>query len=220
MSETKKLSARFEELSKQLEAVFSTKQQKESRYSDGIYVDHEAFLNWSVKAKNLLTKACGEESLHVKEFLENSSPKGYTTNHGILIRLRAVFNAAREDFDGGYCTSVRSLVRAELFDDELEQASELLDAGYTTAAAVVAGVVLETTMRQLCDENGISHGKLDKMNADLAKVGQYNILQQKRITTLADVRNSAAHGKVENFSEADVREMISQVRSFVLDSMS
>ena len=69
--------------------------------------------------------------------------------------LKVVFLAAKEDYEGGYLRSILSLVHAELFDDELEQARELLASGYTVAAAIVARVVLETTLRTLCVNNGI-----------------------------------------------------------------
>jgi RiboL-PSP-HEPN len=137
-----------------------------------------------------------------------------------LLGLKAVFNAAKEDFEGGYLSTTRSLAQAEVFDDELEQARELQSKGYKDAAAVVAGVVLETTLRELCTRAGISHGKLDKMNSDLAKAGVYNVLNQKRITTLADIRNSAAHGKLDNFTPDDVDNMIRDVEKFVADHVT
>lgn len=134
--------------------------------------------------------------------------------------MKAVFLAAREDFEGGYLSSVRTLVQAEMFDSELEQAEELLKGGYVTAAAVIAGVVLETALRELCDRSSIAHGKLDKMNADLAKAGIYSKLVQKRITTLADIRNSAAHGKPEEFTEQDVSAMLQDVCRFLTDYLA
>jgi hypothetical protein len=139
-------------------------------------------------------------------------------------RLKAVFLAAQEDYEGGYLRSIRSLVHAELFDDELEQARELFASKYAVAAAVVARVVLETTLRTLCVNNGIpirtSDGKsvkLDKMNADLAKAGVYNVLAQKQVTWLADIGNKAAHGETEGFKDADVADMITEVERFVRD---
>jgi hypothetical protein len=53
------------------------------------------------------------------------------------------------------------------------------------------------------------------MNADLAKAGQYNSLVQKRITSLAAIRNSAAHGNEAEFSSADVKSMIEEVERLV-----
>jgi hypothetical protein len=95
----------------------------------------------------------------------------------------------------------------------------LSTSGYSTAAAVIAGVVLETALRELCDKNGISHGKLDKMNGDLVKAGVYNKLNQKRITALADIRNSAAHGKPNEFTDQDVSDMIRDVRQFLCNHL-
>ena len=110
---------------------------------------------------------------------------------------------------------MKALVQAEVFDSELEQANELLSSGYLSAAAVIAGVVLETALRELCDRGNISHSKLDKMNADLAKAGKYNTLTQKRITALAAIRNSAAHGKADEFTKQSVINMIDEVEQFL-----
>lgn len=133
--------------------------------------------------------------------------------------LRAIFIAAKEDYEGGYINSIRNLVQAEVFDSELDQARELLSSGYRLPAAVVAGTVLETTLRQMCSDRNITTGKLDKMNADLVKSGAYNTLMQKKITALADLRNKAAHGRSDEFSPHDVSDMISQVRDFVRDQI-
>lgn len=126
----------------------------------------------------------------------------------------------KEDFEGGYLISLKQLVQAEVFESELEQAQELLNSGYKLASAVIAGVVLETALRDICTDNGISHGKLDTMNSQLAKSGLYSKLQQKQITAIADIRNSAAHGKPELFSEQDVRNMIRDIESFLLSYMA
>ena len=82
------------------------------------------------------------------------------------------------------------------------------------AAAVIARTVLETTLRQMCQDHNIQPGKLDKMNSDLTKAGAYNSLVQKRITALAAVRNSAAHGKANEFTRDDVSAMIRDVQRF------
>ena len=215
-----KLLQRFDELETQLSAVLRTKHYKAGEWTSGDYVDHEMYLNWIVKARNLIHKACGSKSIHALEFDEKTEIGGYGTNYGALVRLKAVFEASKEDFEGGYCDSVKSLVQAELFDNELDQARELLKSGYASAAAVIAGVVLETTLRQLCANRNIPFGKLDKMNADLAKAGEYNLLQQKQITALADIRNNAAHGNSDQFDDGDVKDMIDKVEAFVASYLS
>jgi hypothetical protein len=206
---------RFQELECEIKEIISNKY----RSGDVEYIKEEDFIEWKVKAKNLLVKSCGEDSEHYKEFLINEKRSAYVTNLGVAKRLRPVFKAAKSDFDGGYLSSVRVLVQAEIFESELEQAKELLKSGYKTASAVITGIVLETGLRELCDTNTIDHGKLNKMNADLAKAGIYGQLEQKRITTLANIRNSAAHGNPDEFTADDVSDMIRDVERFLANHL-
>ncbi|GGY86909.1 DUF4145 domain-containing protein [Shewanella fodinae] len=208
---------RFCELHQQMEDLLDSKESKYSGFleKNQIEIEGNSLLEWKVKARSLLNKACGENSEHYKEFLKNEETGLYGTHLATLERLKAIFLAAREDYEGGYLRETRSLIQAEVFDSELEQAMALHEAGYISPAAIVAGVVLETSLRELCDREGIPHGKLDKMNSDLAKAGIYNKLQQKRITALADIRNSAAHGKSSEFSDQDVVDMVRDVERFI-----
>lgn len=211
-----KISQRFTVLMEEIDSIEAAKTRVSGDFGGGWRIDSDAFLAWRVKAKNIIVQVCGEESQHFIAFIQAEKLSGLgDSHHGSLKRTRAVFSAAKDDFEGGYLTSIKSLVQAEVFDSELEQAGELLSSGYHLAAAVIAGVVLETGLRELCDRNGVAHGKLDKMNADLAKNGTYNKLQQKRITALADIRNSAAHGKPEEFSANDVKTMINEVEQLL-----
>ena len=54
-----------------------------------------------------------------------------------------------DDYKGGYLISIKNLIQADVFDSQLEQATELLSSGYKLAAAVIAGVVIETALRDL-----------------------------------------------------------------------
>lgn len=206
---------RFQELENEITEIIINKH----RSGESELIKEEDFIEWKVKAKNLLVKSCGEDSEHYKEFLKNEKQSMYGTNLGTAKRLLPVFKAAKSDFDGGYLSSVRVLVQAEIFESELEQAEELLKSGYKTASAVIAGIVLETGLRELCDTNAIDHGKLDKMNADLAKAGIYGKLEQKRITALANIRNSAAHGNPDEFTSDDVNDMIRDVERFLANHL-
>lgn len=212
----KKFAERFRILESELEEVARTRHRTHTEmFGEFEHVDSEAFAEWKVKAKNLLSAACGKDSEHYVAFVKNEKSQGFSGSWSIYCGLRPIFRAAREDYEGGYIISVKALVQAEVFDAELDQASELLRAGYPLPAAVVAGVVLETSMRDLCDRTSIDIGKLDKMNADLAKAGVYNKLQQKRITAIAGIRNSAAHGNTDEFEPEDVQSMISDIERFL-----
>ena len=195
----------------------------DSEFGPDYYVDYALFCKWKVQAQDLLSKVCGVESSYFQEF-EKLLQHKQVTSLEIFQSLISVFLAAKDDFENGYLLSIRTLIEAEIFDLELEQAQELLDKGYFTAAAVVTGVVLETSLRNLCIKRNIeieivdTSGKkkkkmLEQMNSDLAKAGVYNKLMQKRITVLADIRNSAAHGLTDKFQKQDVHNMISGVSS-------
>ncbi|QXG29090.1 DUF4145 domain-containing protein [Pseudomonas viridiflava] len=208
---------RFIELTQQLEQIQSTKTIRPSSLTGSSYmhIDSMLVLNWAVKVRSLLERLGTETASQLKSFVEAEKYRHLETELDRLNRLEAIFLATKEDFEGGYLVSFRNLVQAEVFTSELEQADELLSSGYATAAAVIAGVVLETTLRDMCTAHGIEHGKLDKMNAELAKAGAYHTTQQKRITALAGIRNSAAHGKPEEFTKADVKGMIEDVERFL-----
>lgn len=211
----KKLSQRFDDLAQEATHIAETKVTKHSSFGNYDQVNKEMLDEWKVKVKSLIVKTCGGDSEHIKAFIKAEEPINMDDSYSAFKRVKPVFLAARDDFQGGFLISVKNLVQAELFDSELEQASELLNNGYKGPAAVVAGVVLETTLRDLCSDNSIPHAKLDKMNSDLAKAGIYNKLQQKKITALADIRNSAAHGDWDSFNDDEVKEMIRDVERFL-----
>lgn len=212
---TSAFAKRFSELASQADELDRSKRPYKTDYTSGLRVDDAALIEWNVKTRNLLVRACGQDSEHYLEFVKREIPQAYQTNHERFIELLAVFRAAREDYEGGYLHSVRSLIQAELFDTELDQARELLRGGYKLAAAVIAGVVLETALRQACSDAGIEPGNLNRMNAELTKAGVYNVLMQKQITALAEIRNKAAHGEAEEFDERDVSGMIANVERII-----
>ena len=217
----KKFATRFEELEEQVNALAKTKTRTPSHYGEDYdEVDRSLLLGWCVKSKNLLAIACGTDSQHFQSFVTTEVPTLHQSSFELLERARAVFLAAKEDYEGGYITSVKTLVQAAVFDDELEQAQELFASGYITAAAVIAGTVLETAVRSLCDQHSQLHGKLDKMNADLAKAGVYNVLKQKQVTAHAATRNSAAHGKTDEFNKGDVEDLINGTARFITDYLN
>ena len=57
--------------------------------------------------------------------------------------------------------------------------------------------------------------KADAMNADLTKAGIYNLLSQKSVTGWLDLRNNAAHGKYDEYSQEQVKLMYQGVTDFI-----
>ncbi|MET4702422.1 hypothetical protein ABIE65_005478 [Constrictibacter sp. MBR-5] len=219
MPKTSLFTKRFSELAQQVEAIEASKEHVRSENGSYNKVDDELFLNWKVKARSTIVSVCGAESEHLSTFKKSEELRSFRDRYGEFKELRSIFLAAKEDYEGGYLNSFRNLVQAEVFGSELDQARELMSGGYISAAAVIAGTVLETTLRQLCLDASIDTGSLNKMNEGLCKAGEYNLLVQKRITALADIRNNAAHGHSGQFTQSDVTDMIAYIETFVSERL-
>ena len=161
---------RFSTLATEADALDDTKRPKQHDvFGTQIEIEEAPLEIWLIKARHLIEMACGAETSHLRAFDEKSPYQMYDRNLDRLLRARAVFNAAKDDYENGMFSSARALVQAEVFDDELEQASELLRAGYHVAAAVIAGTVLETTLRAVCKREAVQSGKVED---DERRVGQ------------------------------------------------
>lgn len=128
-----------------------------------------------------------------------------------------ILQAAYDDLKLGLLEDTKTLITAEVFSDFIEQAEYLLKEGYRLPAAVLVRAVIEDGMRTLCNKYGISlpgRPKLDWMNSELTKAGVYNKNIQKQVTAWAGIGNSAAHGKLNEFTKVDVKNMVSGVINF------
>lgn len=204
---------RLQELLEKAEEVESTRRLSYEQEA----VDSERFEEWGTSVLSLLQRVFGEESVHYVNFHRHYT--GFLGYADKFEDCRGVLRAAKEDFEGGYLFGLRSLVSAELLEDALEQAQELLKADYKDPACVVAGVALETALREICAREGIGQGKLNSMNTELCKAGVYNKAMQKQISSWADHRNNAAHGGWDEYTDHDVEDMIRGVSRFIAENL-
>ena len=180
-------------------------------------VEQQRSHEWGISCLNLLGRVFGKDSDHYIKF------NGLFPRIGFYIEFLnclGIMRGAKDDYDHDYLFDTRVLITAEVFSEFVEQARYLLDSHYYQPAAVIAGSVLEDGLRKLCVRAGIvlpQNPKLDWMNTELVKKNVYNGLVQKKITALADIRNKAAHGKWNEFNEADVADLIKQVNDFMAD---
>jgi len=179
------------------------------------YVDAATANQWGVSCLNILARVFGCDSDHYTRFNELFHR---LEHYDATQKALGILKGAADDYAHDYLFDMRSAIAAEVFDDFLGQAEYLLSGDYDGPAAVIAGSVLEDGLRKLCQRRGIALGpkpKLDTMNAEMAKDGAYNLLVQKQVTALADLRNKAAHGQLDQFGHDDVVRMVAQVRSFM-----
>jgi hypothetical protein len=211
---------RFDEMLVLGKKVLDTRRKPSPGHITSDFVDVQLANQWFTSSLNLMSRSLGVDSEHYramqKQFSNYPKYPNVDQAYGILL-------SARDDIENDALFEVRALITAEVFDDFLEQARALYDAGYFAPAAVVAGAVLEDGLRRLCAKKSVSlpdKPKLETMNSALAKAGMYNVLTQKKITTLADIRNSAAHGKWNDFNSADVEGMLAWTSDFMQKNFS
>jgi hypothetical protein len=100
---------RFQELDLKAEAIASARTFSFHGEDGASYfnVDSPSVASWATSVLNLLQRVFGEDSIHFKHFGEEfQSFSGYES---AFKTCRAVFLAAREDYEGGYLFNMRSL---------------------------------------------------------------------------------------------------------------
>lgn len=178
------------------------------------------------KSKAAVERITGANSEYYKD-IENSLKKKYFSYAGYLPYVMGTISALRSDIDNGYLKSLSEIIQSEVFSDYLDMAEHLLQEGYKDPSAVLIGSTLEVHLRELCIANDISietlnskekliAKKADVMNADLAKSNVYSGLYQKQIIAWLGIRNSAAHGKYDEYSTEEIKLMLQGIRQFIM----
>jgi hypothetical protein len=110
---------------------------------------------------------------------------------------------------------IEQLVQADLFDSELDAARELQKSGFLRAAGVVAGVVLEAHLSQVCTNHGVSTRKKNPTIADYNDLLKSNNIVDvplwRFIQRLGDLRNLCGHSKEREPTKDETSELIDGV---------
>ena len=137
----------------------------------------------------------------------------FSTITGVLIALR---DAVAQ----GLLTSLESRLRANIHEDFLTQSLDLLNAGYHVAAMVLIGGVIEDHLQKLVQIQGLTlpkQGSISKYNDLLRNDNVYNQSVWRRIQSIGDLRNDAAHGKGSDIKFEDVQDAHTFVKRFITD---
>lgn len=114
---------------------------------------------------------------------------------------------------GSTLFEIEEVLRADLFDSELESARHLSKFGHLRAAGAVAGVVLEKHLGVVAKRHGFSSRKkapsIADFNEHLKSAKVLDVVQWRRIQGLADIRNLCDHPKEREPSVDDIEDIIS-----------
>ena len=111
-------------------------------------------------------------------------------------------------------SDIEGTIRSSLLDDELDQARLLVKSGYTRAAGVIAGVVLESHLDSVCARHDVKLGRKKKTIGNLkdalrsAEVIDLPVARQ--IEALADIRNLCGHKSSREPTPEEVERLIDQ----------
>jgi hypothetical protein len=185
------------------------------------YVDDERSRVWSMNVLSLVRSTFGTDHDYYTEIHRSLK------NCNMFDQFMVILSCAKSALDtlkNGYLFETKTLVEADVAADYLDQANQLLDAGYKDAAAVIGGSILERHLREMCITLGVAttkpNGKpmaMNDLNDSLSKQNAYNLLKKKQITAMADIRNNAAHGDYAKYDKEDVNNLLRDVTSFCAD---
>lgn len=137
-------------------------------------------------------------------------------------QLTAIVHALRDDYAAGGLLAIEEIVHADLFDDFLDMAVELLSKRFVGPSAVLAGTVLEEHLRKLAARHEIEivddRGRpksADTLGVELRKAGVVTEVQRKSVVAWYAQRTEGAHGRPQNLNDSEVERMIDGVRDFV-----
>ncbi len=218
-STTEKLIERVSQLLSKGQSVAGTRYNDSSEH---VFAPDEVnstpFHAWKNNSQNCVLMVCGENSPYYKNFIEGvkiARPSDVDRGIGILTALK-------EDLELGYLTKVRDLVSAEIFTDFIEMAQHLLDNNYKDPSASLIGAVLENGLRQIAQKNTVevkSGDDIGSLNTKLADKEVYSRLLQKQIQAWKAIRDSADHGKFEDYKTEDVKAMLEGVKRFLTENL-
>lgn len=174
---------------------------------------------WITAAQNAvhLVATSPSEPYRLKVDHIAGKPHGYIIHEGVR-ELASVLRNMADDAKAGLLASVANQARAETFDDFLDHADAYLREGKKNEAGVIAGVVFEDTMRQICRNESIAEKglKLDGLITELTTRGELSGVKAKRARVAAHVRTKASHAQWDEYELEDVRATIEFTRELIL----
>lgn len=128
----------------------------------------------------------------------------FRTQLSILTAVNARFESSLFD--------IRQLVQADFFDSELDAAGELLKNGFSRAAGVISGVVLEKHLQEVCASHNIPIRKknptIGDLNDALKDSSVVDIPMWRQIQRLGDLRNLCVHQREREPTDDEVAELV------------
>ena len=157
------------------------------------------------------------ESYRISDYLMGLHIPRVVNTDAAIPRFRqqlAIVKAVRKRFESSLF-DIKQIVQADLFDSELEAAKALAKHGFLRDGGVIAGVVMEKHLAEVCRNHKIKISKKNPVIADfddaLKKANVVDLPQWRSNQHLGDLRNLCDHNKEKKPSEDEVIDLINGV---------
>lgn len=131
---------------------------------------------------------------------------------------RNIFESSEQRFKSSLFDIV-SLAQADMLDDEISAARLLLKNKFTRASGAIAGVVLESHLKTICENHSI---KLSKQNPTISVLNDHlrdgsviDVARWRFIQHLGDIRNLCDHKKEIDPTVEQVQDLIDGVDKII-----
>lgn len=184
-------------------------------------VSEEKFHDFRISAMSFLGRVFGQDSTYHQSFKsEVTQPSASRTRRGI-----GILTAAEKDLRGDWLETTSGAITRDVLTDMLRLAKSQLELQNLKAAAIIAGVVLEKQLRNLCLINGIKiHNEIQ--NKAVAKKGLqltgeaykrklYDRQANKEIISWLELYDRAAEAKGGDIPTEQVKTMVNGVLGFL-----
>jgi len=180
----------------EFEALYKIEKRKDIDYST--YTISDYYLGVRVTRGIYKEEVVNPETAFVSKFLQQ------------LAILKSVYTHL-----DSLLSDITGVLRADLFDNEIDAARSLLKAKHLRAAGTVAGVVLENHLSTVCDNHQIRIRKKNPTIADyndsLKNDGILDVPTWRWIQRLGDIRNLCCHARDRDPITEEVQELIDGV---------
>lgn len=114
---------------------------------------------------------------------------------------------------------IKTVLRADLLDSDLEAAKELMKNNYLRSSGVIAGVVIESHLKSVADRRGLTlkrkHPSIAEINDVLRENKIYDVPMWRFIQRLADIRNLCAHKKKREPTQSEINDLLSGAEKII-----
>jgi hypothetical protein len=156
----------------------------------------------------------------VQAGIDNFGKKAFNDFAAVFMRFNTQFGilTATESCLESSLFNIAQLTRADLFDSELDAARELLKAGFARPAGVMAGVVLEKHLAQVCETHEVKlraqNRTISTLNDALKNADVLDVPRWRQVQRLGDLRNVCGHNKDREPTKEEITELIDGAEKF------